>query len=108
MNATVNGSKDRTATSKIGYGILGIIYAVVAYQIPVLVVGLVIASTNASDLIGPSILIPIVAGILLSVIAYCTVSNRSLKSGMRVLYGLIIAPLFVMGGYTILTSLAGV
>ena len=108
MDASVTKSKVRTTTSKIGYGILGIIYAVVAYQIPVLVVGLVIASTNASDLIGPSILIPIVAGILLSVIAYCTVSNRSLKSGMRVLYGLIIAPLFVMGGYTILTSLAGV
>ncbi len=105
MDASVTKSKVHTTTSKIGYGILGIIYAVVAYQIPVLVVGLVIASTNASDLIGASILIPIVAGILLSVIAYSTVSNQSLKSGMLVLYGLIIGPLFAMGGYTILASL---
>ena len=107
MDVPVSESKVRTTSSKVGYGILGIFYALAAYQIPVLVVGLVIASTNASDLIGASILIPIVAGILLSVIAYSTVSNRSLKSGMLVLYGLIIGPLFVMGGYTILASLTG-
>ncbi len=105
MDAAVDERKYRTTSSKVGYGILGIFYALAAYQIPVLGVGLVIASTNASDLIGASILIPIVAGILLSVIAYSTVSNRSLKSGMLVLYGLIIGPLFVMGGYTILASL---
>lgn len=107
MDAPVNKSKVRTTSSKIGYGILGMFYALVAYQIPVLVVGLVIASTNASELIGASILIPIVAGVLLSVTAFSTVSNRSLKSGMLVLYGLIIGPLFVMGGYTILASLTG-
>lgn len=106
MNAAVNESGDRTTTSKIGYGILGIIYAVAAYQIPALIVASVIASTDVTDLIRASILIQFVVGISLSVIAYSTVSNRSLKSGMRVLYGLIIGPLFTMGGYTILTSLS--
>ena len=107
MNAAISESNDRTTASKIGYGILGIIYAIAAYQIPVLIVDAAITSTDVTELIRASILIQFVVGISLSVIAYITVSNRSLKSGMRVLYGMIIGPLFVIGGYTILTSLTG-
>ena len=107
MDAAVSESKYRTTSSKIGYGILGIIYALAAYQIPVLFVGAVIAATDLTELIRASFMIQFVVGILLSVIAYSTVSNRSLKSGMLVLYGLIIGLLFIIGGYTIVTSLTG-
>ena len=105
MNAAVIESEDRATTSKIGYGILGIVYAVSAYQIPALIVSSIIASTDVSDMMRASILIQFVVGVSLSVIAYSTASNRSLKSGMRVFYGLIIGLLFVMGGYSIFTSL---
>ena len=108
MNATVNESKHRSTSSKIGYGILGIIYAVAAYQIPALIVASVIDSADVTELTRAPILIPFIVGISLSLVAYSTVSNRSLKSGMRVLYGLIIGPLFVMGGYSILTSLTSI
>ncbi len=105
MNATVVESDQRTIAIRIGYGILGFIYAVAALQIPTLTVASVIASTGVAELIRPSILIQIALGLSLSAIAYGTMSNTSLKSGMRVFYGLIIAPLFVVGAYSILTSL---
>jgi len=105
MNATVVDSDQRTIAIKIGYGILGFIYAVVALQIPTLIVASVITSTGVADLFRPSILIQIAVGLSLSAIAYGTMSNRSLKSGMLVFYGMIIAPLFVVGAYSIVTSL---
>ncbi len=105
MNATVVESDQRTIAIRIGYGILGFIYAVAALQIPTLTVASVIASTGVAELIRPSILIQITLGLSLSAIAYGTMSNTSLKSGMRAFYGTIIAPLFVVGAYSILTSL---
>ena len=105
MNETANKSDKRATPVKLGYGMLGFIYAVAAYQIPSLIVAYVISSTIVAELIVPSALIQFAVGFLLSVIAYTTVSNRSLKSGMRTCYGLIIGSLFVLGGYTILASL---
>ena len=105
MNAAVIESDERTTPIKVGYGILGFTYAVAAYLVPALIVASVIASTDDADLIRASILIQFAVGISLSVIAYSTVSNSSLRAGMRVCYGLIIGPLFVIGGYTMLTAL---
>jgi hypothetical protein len=107
MNTAVIESDQRITAIKVGYGMLGFIYAVAAYQIPALIVALVIASTGIANLIQASILIQFAAGISLSVIAFSIVSNRSIKSGMLVCYGLIIGTLFVLGGYTILTSITG-
>ncbi len=106
MNTAVIESDQRTTAIKVGYGMLGFIYAVVAYLIPALIVALVIASTDIADLIRASILIQFAVGISLSVIAFSIVSNRSLKFGMLVCYGLIIGTLFLFGGYTILTSIS--
>ena len=105
MNAAVIESDEHTTPGKIGYGILGFICAVAAYQIPALIIASVVASTGVTGLIRASILIQFVVGISLSVILYSNVSNSALKSGMRLCYGLIIGSLVVMGGYTILTSL---
>ena len=91
--------------SRIGYGLLGFISAVAAYQVPAHIVANIIAATGNIELIRASVLIQIVIGILLSVIAYSVVSNRSLKFGMCACYGLVAAALFGIGGYTILTSL---
>lgn len=93
------------APSQISYGLLGFISAVVAYQVPALIVANIIAATGDIELIRASDLIQIAVGILLSVIAYSLVSNRSLKFGMRVCYGLVTGALFGIGAYTILTSL---
>ncbi len=90
--------------NQISYGLLGFISAVVAYQVPALIVANIIAATGDLVLIRASVLIQFVVGILLSVIAYSVVSNRSLKFGMRVCYGLVIVALFGLGAYTILTS----
>ena len=105
MNAAAVESDERSIAIKIGYGILGFIYAVAALQIPTLTVASVIASTGIAELFRPTILIQIALGLSLSAIAYGTMSNTSLKSGMRVFYGMIIAPLFVVGAYSILASL---
>ena len=106
MNTAVIESDQRTTVLKVGYGMLGFIYAVAAYQVPALVVALVIASTGIANLIQASILIQFAVGISLSVIAFSIVSNRSLKFGMLVCYVLIVGTLFILGGYTILTSIA--
>ena len=105
MRTAIFECNERTISSKIGYGILGFSYAVAAYQIPALAVAFVITSIGVAEFIRASILIQFVVGVSLSMIAYSLVSNRSLKSGMRVCYGLIIVPLFAIGGYTILVSL---
>ena len=107
MNTAVIESAQHTAPIKVCYGMLGFIYAVAAYQIPALIVALAIASTGIANLIQASILIQFAAGISLSVIAYSIASNSSVKFGMLVCYGLIIGTLFVLGGYTILTSITG-
>ena len=106
MNTAVIESDQRTTPIKVGYGMLGFIYAVLAYLVPALVVAFVIASTDIADLVRASILIQFAVGISLSVIAYSIVSNKSLKFGMLVCYGLIAGTLFVLGGYTILSSIA--
>ena len=105
MNAAVIESDERTIPIKIGYGILGFTYAVAAYLIPTLIVASVIATTGVADWVRASFLIQIAVGLSLSAIAYGTVPNNSLRSGMRVCYGMIIAPLFVVGAYSILASL---
>ena len=97
--------KERTIGSKIGYAIVGFVYAIAAYQVSASIVALIIDSTQVADLIRLSILIQFIVGFTLSVIAYNIVSNHSLKFGMRVCYGLIVGPLFFIGGYTILSSL---
>ncbi len=91
--------------NKTFYAIMGFIFAVAAYQVPVSIVGLAIASTGASNLIKASVLIQFVAGISLSIIAYRGVSNRALKIGMRSCYGLVLGTLFAIGAYTILSSI---
>jgi hypothetical protein len=95
----------RAIASKIGYVIMGFVYAVAAYLVPASIVAFVINSTGDTDLIRLSILIQFIVGLLLSVIAYSTVSNHSLRFGMRVCYGLVVGSLFVIGGYTIFTCL---
>lgn len=95
----------RPIANRIGYAIMGFVYAVAAYQVSASIVALIIDSTGVTDLIRISILIQFIVGFSLSVIAYSRVSNHSLKFGMRVCYGLIVGPLFVIGAYTILTSL---
>jgi len=95
----------RAIASKIGYVIMGCVYAVAAYQLPASIVAFVIDSTGDTDLTRLSILIQFVVGLSLSAIAYSRASNHSLKFGMRVCYGLVVGPLFVIGVYTILTSL---
>ena len=106
MNTAVIDSDQRTTPIKLCYGMLGFICAVAAYQVPALIVALVIAPTGIANLIQASVLIQFAAGISISVIAYSIVSNSSLKFGMLVCYGLIVGTLFVLGGYTILTSIA--
>ena len=106
MNTAVIESDQRTIAIKVGYGMLGFIYAVLAYLVPARVVAFVIASTDIADLVRASILIQFAVGISLSVIAYSIVSNKLLKFGMLVCYGLIAGTLFVLGGYTILSSIA--
>lgn len=106
MNTAVIENDQRTTANKFGYGMLGFIYAVAAYQVPALIVALVVTSTGIANLIQASILIQFAAGIALSVIACSVASNSSLKIGMLVCYGLIVGTLFVFGGFTILTSIA--
>lgn len=96
---------DHSIPGKIGFGVLGFAYAIAAYRIPTLGVAYVITTIGAADLIKASLLIQFAVGALISVVAYVLVSNRPLKSGMRVCYGLIMGALFAVGGYTILTSL---
>lgn len=105
MNAVVIESDECTSPGKIGYVIMGFVYAVAAYQVPAFIVAFVIDSTGITDLIRASILIQFFVGTSLSMIAYSRVSNRSLKFGMRSCYGLVVVALFVIGAYTILTSL---
>jgi len=95
----------RTNAGKTGYILIGFFYAVAAYQVSASIVPFVIDTTGIADLIRLSILIQFIVGFTLSVVAYRTVSNDLLKFGMRVCYGLVVGTLFVIGAYTILTSL---
>ncbi len=105
MNTTTIEHGQHTTASKVGYVIMGLVYAIVVYQASVIIVAIIINFTGVTDLIRFSTLIQFSAGISLSLIAYGTVANHSVKLGMRVCYGLVIGALFVIGGYTILTSL---
>jgi len=95
----------QSIANRIGYAIMGFVYAIATYQVSALIVAFVIDSTHVPDLIRFSILIQFIVGISLSAIAYSRVSNHSLKFGMRVCYGLVIGYLLVIGAYTILASL---
>ena len=105
MKTMTNEHDQRPIANKIGYAIMGFVYAVAAYQVSASIVALIIDFTGVTDLIRISILIQFIVGFSLSVIAYSLVSNHSLKFGMRVCYGLVVGPLFLIGAYTILTSL---
>jgi len=105
ITTTTTGRNQRTIACKIGYVITGFVYAVVAYLVSAATIALIINSTGVADLIRLSVLIQFIVGFSLSVIAYSAVTNHSLKLGMRVCYGLVVGPLFVIGGYTILSSL---
>lgn len=63
------------------------------------------AGTAATDSLG--LLIQLTAGFLLSILGYTAVSNSSLKFYMRVYFGLVAGTLFLIGGFTILSSLFG-
>ena len=95
----------RPLANKIGYVIMGFVYAVATYQVSASIVAFIIDSTHVTDLIRFSIPIQFIVGISLSAIAYSRVSNHLLKVGMLVCYGLAVGPLFLIGAYTILTSL---
>ncbi|MGI9202498.1 MAG: hypothetical protein ACR2Q3_00725 [Woeseiaceae bacterium] len=105
MKTTTIEHDQQMNTRKTGYAIIGFFYAVAAYQVSASIVPFVIDYTGATDWIRLSILIQFIVGFVLSVIAYRTVSNEMLRFGMRVCYGLAVAALFVIGAYTILTSL---
>ena len=105
MKTTTIEHDQLAIASRIGYVIVGFVYAAAAYQVPASIVALVINSTGDTDLIRVSILIQFIVGLLLTLIAYRTVSNHSLRFGMRVCYGLVVGSLFAVGGYTILTCL---
>jgi len=105
MKANTIEHEPRTIASKIGYVIIGLVYAVAAYQVSASIAAAVINSTGVTDWIRFSFLLQSVFGASISVIAYGTVSNRSIKLGMRVCYALVVGTLFVIGGYTALTSL---
>ena len=94
-----------TIASKIGYVIVGLVYAVAAFQVSASIAAVVINSTGVTDWIRFSFLLKSVFGASISVIAYGTVSNRLIKIGMRVCYALVVGTVFVIGGYTVLTSL---
>jgi hypothetical protein len=96
---------NRPMASRIGYAVMGFVYAVATYQVSASIVAFVIDSTRVADLTSFSIVIQFIVGISLSAIAYSRVSNHSLKIGMRVCYGLAVGYLFVIGAYTILASL---
>jgi hypothetical protein len=90
---------------KLRFGIMGFAYAVAVYRIPAFLVGSYIISTEIADLMTASFLIQFVVGASLSLIAYVTATNTSLKMGMRVCYASIASLLFVFGGFTMVTSL---
>lgn len=96
---------DYAIASKIGNVIIGFVYAVAAYQVSASTAVAVINSTGVTDWIELSFLLQSIFGALISVIAYSVVSNRSIRLGMRVCYALVAGTLFVIGGYTVLTSL---
>ncbi len=104
LKTTTIEHNQRTNGSKIGYIIMGFVYAIAVYQVSALIIALIINSTDVADLIRLSILIQFIVGFSLSVIAYSAVTNHSLKLGMQVCYALVAGPLFVIGGYTILSS----
>ena len=107
MKTATDEHDQNTIANTIGYAIIGFVYAVAAYQVSASIVALVIESTQVAHMIRLSILIQFIVGFTLSVIAYRIVSNHSLKFGMRICYGLVVGPLFFIGGYTILASLIG-
>ena len=101
---TIN-NEARANASKVGYAIIGFVYAVAAYQVSASIAAIVINSTGVTDWIKFSFLLQSIFGASISVIAYGSMSNRSIKLGMRVCYALVVGTLFVIGGYTVLTSL---
>jgi hypothetical protein len=91
--------------SKIVYAVIGLVYAAVAYLASASIAAAVINSSGVTDWIELSFLLQPIFGALMSVIAHGVVSNRSIKLGMHVCYGLVAGTLFVIGGYTVLISL---
>jgi hypothetical protein len=105
MNSAVIDRGESPVHGKFSFGIMGFAYAVAVYRIPAFLVGSYIVSTEIADLMTASFLIQFVVGASLSLIAYFTATNKSLKTGMRVCYTSIASLLFVFGGFTMVTSL---
>ena len=94
--------EDNSGAGTLGYAVMGFVFAA-AYQVSVPIIAFVIYATGATDSL--RLLMQLAAGFLLSILAYTAVSNPSLKFGMRVYFGLVAGTLFLIGGYTILSSL---
>ena len=105
MNSAVAERVEDPTHGKISFGIMGFAYAVAVYRVPAFLVGSYIVTTEIADLMTASVLIQFAVGVSLSLIAYFTATNKSVKTGMRVCYASIASLLAVVGGYTMLTSL---
>ena len=89
---------------KIYHGTLGFIYAAAAYQLPASIVAFLISKVGSVTLMKASIVIQFAVGLSLSVVAYFSARNRSIKIGMRAYYGLVVGLVAATGAYTILAS----
>ncbi len=105
MKTLTMDQDQRANASKIGYVVMGFFYAIAIYQVPASIVAFVTNSTDVANLMRFSIPIQFIVGFAISLVAYNVVSNHSLRFGMRIFYGLVVGSLFIIGGYSILTSL---
>lgn len=102
---TADAVVDRGTLGKICYGILGFVYAVIIYYIPVFMVASVISDTGSAALMKASIVIQFAVGLSVSILAYSSAWDRSFKLGMRACYGLVVGLVVALGAYSILTSI---
>lgn len=107
MSTAVLETGDNQLTGKINFGIIGFGYAIAVYQLSAFLVDAIIVATEAQRLMAASMLIQVIVGVMLSLAAYSVVTDRSVKMGMRACYGSVCSVLFVLGSFTIFTSLLG-
>lgn len=108
MKTTTIEQNQHQVASRIGCIITGFFYAAAAYPVSATIVAFLIDSGGTTDLTRLPILLQFIVGLLFSMIAYNAVSNRSIRFGMRICYGLVAGSLFIIGAYTILVSLMNI